>query len=98
MEHRNEALYDEIQAYTNEIRTAARLRSLKLVSKIIGAGIIAIAFLMTIFAYTSPSPAILAMDELTAHPSTMLIDASRKVLEKTPPGRLYVVKVLVEPL
>lgn len=44
------------------------------------------------------STVILSMDELTSHPSTMLIDASRKVIEKETPGHLYVVKVVVEPL
>lgn len=100
MQHRNQKLYDEISAYTEEIRSAARMRSLRLVTKIIGSSIIGIAILMIVLACHSrpTSSAIISIDEMTSQPAAMLFDASRKILEKPRSGNLYVVKVLVEPL
>lgn len=104
---KDRGLCKEIEEYSFEIQEAIGHRRRKRQGRIIIIGAVVLLAALTFNEIFKPSISIpplfqsgkiVVMDELTAHPATVLIDAARDVMEKAKPGQEYIVKVTVEPL
>jgi len=104
---KDRGLLEELEAYSFEVQEAVAHRRRKRQGRMIIVGVILLLAALVLNSIFRPAfdipmfqggALIVVKDELTAHPTAVLIDAARELLEKAKPGQVYIVKVSVEPL